>query len=161
MDPAIVDHWGDEVVAEGFEQVFVCGPRMTGTTTCLGPSRLTPAGRCEPVGSHCPMGADWLGEAEIRELAPGFEGRILYAASEASSGTGTRDAPFSVTEALGASNEGDVIALARGVYGGVRVDRGGVAVVGACPLTTRLERGDDDDAALVISGLDGVRVANV
>jgi len=129
---------------------------------CEGASLQLPGDpECRRLGTACPEGGDGFPEeAELRALAPGFDGVIRYVDAGARlGGDGSRGAPFrTVAEALARPASGAIVALAPGRFGGRIVPHGGVAIVGACTEGTVLEgpppEGADDGApfATVVLG---------
>jgi hypothetical protein len=118
--------------------------------------------KCRPIGTPCPTG-NFLDEAAIRGLAPGFGGKIWYVKPGAG-GDGSLAQPFgSLGEALGAAANGAVVALSKGDHSaGVSVARG-VAIVGACAGGTVLAPPSASEKAgtLEITGADHSLVTNL
>jgi len=79
---------------------------------------------CERVGPVCPDG-EWAKDLPA--------GAIHVRAGEPAGGDGTRAAPFGmVADALGAANDGDVVALSTGRFDEAVVVRGAITLRGAC-----------------------------
>ncbi|MBI2898512.1 MAG: hypothetical protein HYY06_33480 [Deltaproteobacteria bacterium] len=107
--------------------------------------------RCERIGPPCPEG-EW--PAEIPEDA-----RVLYVrAGEPAGGDGTRERPLGrIADAVAAADDGDVIALSKGVFDEeVWIDRA-VLLLGACVLETRIAPSGAGPAAVTLRAAAVVR----
>jgi hypothetical protein len=116
---------------------------------------------CHPLGTPCPSG-DFLDEATIRSLAPGFAGKVSYVRLGAT-GTGTSTEPYgNPADALLASKAGDIIAFAPGNYQAGGPLPPGIAYVGSCVEKTSVTRPGtaEDEATVEFDANGGVRIAN-
>ncbi len=118
-------------------------------------------GQCVQQGPRCPEGEGWHDEAAIRALAPGFEGRVLYAAASAApGGEGSRRSPWALAEAVSVAEAGDIVAVGVGSHDALIWLDKPVALVGACVAgtTLRAEAPQGEDAIVNIQGEAGVRL---
>ena len=141
-DWACPEGWLPSPYGEGEPWAFsACAPPVR--RECDGASRQLPGeAECRRLGTPCPETEDGLPtEADLRSLAPGFEGEIRYVRAEApGGGDGSRDAPFStLADALERPGSGVIVALAPGVHRARAAVRGSVAVVGSCVGETTVQ----------------------
>ncbi|MBI2893326.1 MAG: hypothetical protein HYY06_07215 [Deltaproteobacteria bacterium] len=127
------DGWREEVDPDN-AAVVTCDPWPEGGRQECAEDEAHFPGRpgCERIGPACPEG-EW--PAELPEDA-----RVVYVrAGEPEGGDGTRERPYGwIADAVAAANDGDVIALSKGLFDEeVRIDRA-VRLLGACVLETRI-----------------------
>ena len=148
---AFADGSGVEDLPDGVAPFTICeppenppdmgaSPRLSELRCPDGEIGLPQDASCRPLGSPCPAdGERWASEANLRALAPGYDGPIVYVAPDAAAdGAGTRLSPRPWSAAAGVAAEGGVLALALGDYRvGMQIDRR-VAVLGACVSGTRI-----------------------
>lgn len=147
--PAFTDRDGAENPPAGMAQYSICMPPEVpecpgGEVAFLGETA------CHPIGTPCPLG-DFLEEASIRGLAPGFSGTIIHVKTGAVGGNGSMSSPFgSISEAVAAAAAGDIIALSKGAFAeSVELDKR-AAFVGACAGGTSVQApGYDAEAGIV------------
>ena len=99
---------------------------------CEGASaQFTGDAACRRIGTACPEGDDFLDEAALRALAPGYDGTIRYVSPQGRGAACSRDAPCrSVSDALRRPpGDGTILALAAGTYPIGPLDLDGVALV--------------------------------
>jgi hypothetical protein len=142
--PGFADKDGVENPPRGMSQFLACEPPPLpecpdGEVAYLGETS------CHAVGTPCPQDGDFLDAASIRALAPGFQGDIVHAKAGATGGNGAPGSPFgSIAEAVGASADNGIIALAKGTFEEfVRVNRP-LAFVGSCPGGTTVHAAQPD-----------------
>ena len=136
---------------DGWSPVQAGGKEPWAFDYCTAPTRaeecrgatvqLPGEAECRLLGTECPpAGESFLPEAELRALAPGFDGPILYVDKNAARfGDGRPDAPFrSLEPALVGAGRGEIVTLAPGVYTTHAIVHGDVAIVGSCVAATTL-----------------------
>jgi len=133
----------------------VCDPALDGTFPVLGFSE------CRPLGDPCPAGDG----PEIPAEVPG--NRIHVRDGAAPGGDGTPQAPFAtIGEAIAAAAEGDVIAIAGGMYvERLKIEKS-LTLWGACVQRTEISgmaspTGGVNDAAVQVVGQAAVMVRNL
>lgn len=153
------DGWNAETVGEGEVWEHVICAASEPPSCEAGEAAFLGESTCAPVGSACPAG-DFLGESEIRALAPSFAGSVVYV-SPGSSGDGTEAAPFgTVAEALDAAHPGDIVALAADTFTEAVVLDKAVALVGACASSTLVDGSSHTEPGVSITA-QGALLANL
>ena len=134
--------WTAETIGEGEDWAHsICAPPAR--VACeLGTFQFLPDATCGRLGSPCPAaGERFHAEAEIRALAPGFDGPVVYVDAAADGGgDGQRTAPLrSLAAALNDAAEGAILVLAPGRHRAhIRLSRS-VALLGSCVDETILQ----------------------
>ena len=143
----------------GVAPFTVCEPAPT-QLDCA-PGLLPLVGRgCVPLGPECPDG-DWPDETLLRARAPSHDGRIVYVRPDGV-GAGSRDAPFgTVSAAVQAATDGDIVALAPGDYSDNIEIHTRVAIVGSCAEGSRLRAPADSDTTATIVVTSTLTVADL
>ena len=160
----------------------VCPAHWTATSPsapadgpCLPPARVACEGAsaqyagdegCRPVGTACPPDGGFPSEAEVRALAPGFPGSLVYVRATAGpGGDGSPEAPFAGLDGafLAGPPPGTPIVLAPGTYEVGGEIPAGVAVVGSCASGTTLAspRSTGNAALLTSSDNEPTAVVNL
>ncbi|MBI5528491.1 MAG: right-handed parallel beta-helix repeat-containing protein [Deltaproteobacteria bacterium] len=160
--PGFSDEDGAGNPPEGVAQFQACEPPAlpecpNGMVASVGETA------CHTVGTECPAG-EFLDEADIRELAAGFEGRVWYVKAGAGDGDGSRANPFgTIAGAVAAGAGGDIVALSKGTFGEPVLVGKSLAVVGSCAPGTTVAAPDADvnKAVIEISGAGTALVANL
>lgn len=153
--------WSAETIGEGRRwEHEVCS--VTNPASCQ-PGEIDWLGddaSCEPLGVACPADS-FHPEAQIRALAPGFDGDIWYVQPGAA-GDGSASSPFgAVQQALDAAGDGDVVALSPDAFAVEIEITKRLAIVGTCTTATRLEGLDGGPPRTVSVQASGVLLANL
>ncbi len=153
--------WSPRRVAEGEPWSFTACEPPEQLECEPGFAQFLGEAACQRVGTACPEdGERFLAEADIRALAPGFAGEIVYVDSEhGTSFGGSRENPLdSARIALDRVEDGGIVALSLGEHRDVLSPRLAVAVVGSCVTDTRLVAPSADPfiPTFFVTGLDAV-----
>ncbi|MFC1611836.1 hypothetical protein ACFL6C_12810 [Myxococcota bacterium] len=163
VTPGFVDENGIENVPDGVAGFSICEPPEQlvcdeGSAQFLGTST------CSRLGTECPP-ERFLGEVEIRALASGFEGSIVYVDPEAASdGDGSRAAPRQrISDAVLSAASGGIVALAPAIHVEEVTLADDIALVGACVTETVIEAPDfrRDAGTINLLGAAASLVANL
>ena len=146
------ENWEPVVMGEGEAwEVTICNPPER--VACDDhQAQFTSDTECVDLGTDCPD-TRFLSEGQIRALATGFDGDIVYVDGEASEpGDGSRSSPFQTIDSVITATlvSGLTVAFAPGVYEVVLSLDQSIALVGSCVEQTILRSTIHDPIAPVV-----------